>query len=83
MRLEILRNMLYKNNRCNEELAKQVENGGGYQFLDCPPILFSPAESILEPDLTANKSHSISPSKKPMRSSLINPSAEIDEEEKD
>ena len=37
--------MLYKNNRCNEELERQVEKGGGYQFLDCPPMLFSPNET--------------------------------------
>jgi len=40
-RIDILTEMLYKNNKCNYELGKQVENGN-LQFFDCPPILYSP-----------------------------------------
>ena len=40
-RIDILTAMLYKNNKCNQELGKQVENGK-LQFFDCPPILYSP-----------------------------------------
>ena len=69
-RIDILKNLLYKNNRCNEELALQVEIGGGYQFLDCPPLLYSPAEkSSAEKISTTQESHSKSFSK-PMRGSL-------------
>ena len=84
--------MLYKGNRCNDELARQVERGGGYQFLDCPPILFSPNETIAKPpqdgDAENQESHSKSPMRKrrvkPMRSSLhAGQSDEEEDEEED
>ena len=76
-RVDILRNFLYKDNRCNEELALQVEQGGGYQFLDCPPILFSPAESPNGTSRAKKESHSKS-KKKPMRGSLDDQFGEFD-----
>lgn len=58
--------MLYKNNRCNEELAEQIKNGN-FQFFDCPPILYSPTEQ--DELRSRNLSHSVS-ARKLMRSSL-------------
>jgi len=71
-RNDILDAMLYKNNNCNEELAQQIEKGGGYQFLDCPPILFSPIEGIDRVDKAKHQSHSskAQSESKLMRSSL-------------
>lgn len=67
--MEILTSMLYKNNRCNEEIADSISTGK-LQFFDCPPILYSPTYSSEITNNQTNKSHSQGPNQSNKKPSL-------------